>query len=299
MKVLITGGAGQLGTALQQTKPDSVGILAPPRTEFDLAHLDGLCPALDRFAPQVLINAAAFTDVDGAEDNPAAAMRINADAPGILAEWCAEYGARFIQISTDFIFGGNDEYAPLSPGASIAPISVYGQTKAAGETAVRDADHNATILRTSWLYGPRFGTGFVDRMLRLALTRTEISAVTDQIGSPTSAIALARIVWRCLESGRGMGETHHGVCKGAASRFDLVSSAFDFARSKGVRFACREVRPTTSDAFPTPARRPAWSALDPKSTEEMLGITVPDWKSALSDHIASILPRLAEEGDQP
>ncbi len=288
---LITGGTGQLGRALALTAPPDRRYHAPPRDALDLARPGDLPAILDRLQPAWIVNAAAYTDVDAAEKDEAAAGLVNAEAPRVLAAWAAENGARLIHISTDFVFG-HGPHLPIQPDMPVAPLNAYGRTKAAGEARVRDAMPNAVILRTSYLYGPDFGTGFVDRMLAAALKQEALQVVTDQTGSPTAAPDLARLIWAILAQPVAAGGIHHAACRGAASRYDLVAEALELARGQGVPIRCARLDPVASDRFPSPARRPDYSALDSSGLDQVFGVGMPAWQHALRDHVTAIAPDL-------
>ncbi|MDW3206154.1 MAG: dTDP-4-dehydrorhamnose reductase [Alphaproteobacteria bacterium] len=291
---LITGRSGQLGRALSLTAPGGVEYQAPKRNEFDLAQPATLPALLDRLRPSWIVNTAAFTDVDGAETAESDAYIVNADAPAVLAEWAAKNNARLIHVSTDFVFG-DMPHRPIQPDAPVAPINAYGRTKAAAEGRILSTLSDAVILRTSYLYGPGYGSSFVDRMLSLALTRDRLQVVTDQTGSPTAATVLARMIWGILEQAPTGGGIHHAACRGAASRYDLIAETLELARSQGIPIRCTQLEPVSSDRFPSPARRPGYSALDSTGSEQTFGTVMPAWQHALRDHVATIAPDLRRQ----
>lgn len=293
---LITGGTGQLGRALILTAPEGAEYRAPEHADFDLSRPGSLSAALDRMRPSWIVNAAAYTDVDAAETDEDSAYKVNAEAPAVLAEWAARNDARLLHISTDFVFGDNP-HLPLQPDAAVAPLNAYGRTKAAGEALVRSVLADAVILRTSYLYGPDFGKGFVDRLLSMALTRETLQVVTDQTGSPTAAPALARLIWGILGQPATGGGIHHAACRGAASRYDLIAEALELARGLGVPIRCTRLEPVSSDRFPSSVRRPGYSALESSGLERAFGIGMPAWQHALHDHIATIAPSLRRAAD--
>lgn len=287
MRVLLTGGTGQLGRALIATVPDGIDVISPTRALMDLADPMLLTGALDGIRPDAVINAAAYTNVDAAEADREGALTVNATAPGVIAKWCHAHRIRLIHISTDFVFDG-DGSVPLLPSDPVSPVNVYGQTKAEGEHRVLAEDPDAVILRTSWLYGPGADTGFVNSMLKRAQSMHRLQAVFDQTGSPTSAMELAYIVWAVLPQMGGAGGIYHAACQGSASRFELVQAIVDTAGKEGYPIVCELVEPVPSNTFPTPAARPTYSALDTKSLTERFNVTPADWRSALKRHVTSL-----------
>lgn len=283
-KWLVTGAAGQLGQ-------DLLGVLADQRAEavgIDLPELDITDPVavaayLDGCRPTIIINCAAWTAVDKAEDNEEVAARVNADAPGYLAGWCTTNGARLIQISTDYVFDGVAT-SPYETDQAVDPQSAYGRTKAAGEKAVLDAGGDGHVVRTAWVYGAR-GAGppnFVKTMVRLSRERDTLTVVGDQIGSPTWTLHLARSlialgtadvapgIWHCTGSGQCSWAE---FAKAIFSELDL-----DPAR----------VRAITTAEYPTPAKRPAYSVLSLDKWNDAGLPPMPDWREALHEAFATV-----------
>ncbi|MGB3712402.1 MAG: dTDP-4-dehydrorhamnose reductase [Erythrobacter sp.] len=271
MKVLITGAGGQLGGALQRTAPENAEINAIDVEDVDLTD-DGMLRArLAVEAPDVLINAAAYTAVDRAEDEEDLARAINADAVAVMADAMRESGGRLVHVSTDFVFDGASTQ-PYRPGDERAPLSAYGRTKAQGEDHLRPED---LLVRTAWVYEAG-GQNFVATMLRLMLERDELAVVVDQIGSPTRAEGLARTIWG-LVAKEATGTWHHadaGVC----SWYDFAVAIAEEAQEIGLIARMPTIRPIPSSAYPTPARRPAFSLLDCSSTREFLGEAPVHWR---------------------
>ncbi|SHG00115.1 dTDP-4-dehydrorhamnose reductase [Loktanella atrilutea] len=278
MKVLVFGETGQVARALALAGPTrGVTVQTLNRAQADLSDPVACAAAVMATDADAVINAAAWTAVDAAEDQEAAAQVVNADSPGAMARACAARGLPFVQISTDYVFDGSAG-APWVPDAPTAPLGAYGRTKRAGERAVLESGARAVVLRTAWVFD---GTGknFVTTMLRLSETRDTLSVVADQIGGPTPADAIADAcltIAQALVEGTGQGGVHH--FSGAP---DL--SWADFARAIFAT-AGRDVTVTdiTTADYPTPAARPANSRLDCSSLTTAFGIARPDWQTALT-----------------
>ncbi len=278
MKVLLVGAGGQLGRALARCRPDHVELAALTRTQLDVGDAAAVMAAVAAHAPRVVINAAAYTQVDAAEAAPAQAELINATACGYLAGACRAHGARLVQVSTDYVFDGTAN-VPYLPDAPTAPQNVYGASKRRGEQQVIDRLGDAAlILRTSWLYDHE-GRNFVTRMLELMATRPELGVVVDQVGAPTAADDLAASLW--LLAGHGLGGVHHWCNSGIASWYDFAVAIGEEARACGLLDAAPVIRPILSAAYPTPAKRPHYSVLDKNSTEQATGRTADHWRDAL------------------
>jgi dTDP-4-dehydrorhamnose reductase len=274
---LVTGAGGMLGREV-------VALLGPAATALTRADLD----ITDRSAVveavadhDVVVNTAAWTDVDGAEAHEAAATAVNGDAVALLATACADAGARLIQISTDYVFDGHGT-APYAEDAPTAPINAYGRGKLVGERAALDA--HGYVVRTAWLYGAH-GRNFVATMLNLATTRDTVDVVTDQVGQPTWARALAaqlvELGGRAVAGAAPPG-VYHGTATGVASWFDLARATF-----AAVGLDPERVRPTTSDRFVRPARRPSYSVLA-HGRWTLAGVSPqPDWQSQLKEALAT------------
>lgn len=278
MNILVFGKTGQVATELQRR----ADVTALDRAAADLADPAACAAAIMAHRPDVVINVAAFTAVDRAEEDTVLAQTVNATAPGAMARACAGLGIPFLHVSTDYVFDGSGT-APWSVHDTIAPLNVYGHTKAAGETAVRAAGGAHAILRTSWVFSAH-GTNFVKTMLRLSESRDILSVVDDQIGGPTSAGSIANtllIMARAMVNGQG-GGTYHFAGTPAVSWADFASEIFAVAQ--------REVTVNgipTAD-YPTPAQRPLNSRLDCSLLETEFGITPPDWKSDLAKIVSDL-----------
>ena len=315
MRVLITGAAGQLGQALLQHRPASLGgmpleLIATSREggngqlALDLADAGACRAVVEKLRPDWLINAGAYTAVDRAEAEPALAQAVNAGAPAAFAEALRASGGRLLQMSTDFVFGG-DQGSPYRPEQTLDPLGVYGASKAAGEQAVLEelgGEGRGVVLRTGWVYGP-VGRNFLLTMLRLhrerAAARAELVVVADQVGCPTATAGLAQACWRVLRAGAagdgGVGAAHclplilHWSDAGAASWYDFAVAIGELGVSSGLLDQAASVQPITTADYPTPAQRPSYSLLDCSTTRAALGLAPQHWRAAL----ASVIRQLA------
>jgi dTDP-4-dehydrorhamnose reductase len=273
VKVLVTGAGGQLGQALQASAPADAGLVALGHGDLDIGDAAAVSRIVAEQSPDLVINAAAYTAVDKAESEKAAAYRINADAPGYLAAAVRNAGARFVHVSTDFVFDGTSGI-PYAPDAPTAPLGVYGASKLAGEKAALVADPQALIVRTAWVYGTT-GHNFVRTMLRLMSERDEVRVVADQIGTPTYALSLARAIWALAEA--GASGIHHWTDSGAASWYDFAVAIQEEALALGLLTRDVPVVPIATCDYPTPARRPHYSVLDKGSAVAIVG-QAPHWR---------------------
>lgn len=275
MRLLVFGSTGQVARELRRLAPEAVFL---SREEADLADPAACAAAVAAHEADVVINAAAWTAVDKAEAEEAAAMLVNGAAPAAMARACAARGLPFLHVSTDYVFDGAGS-APFAPDHPTAPLGAYGRTKLAGEEGVQAAGGAHAILRTSWVFSAH-GANFVKTMLRLAETRDRLTVVADQVGGPTPAAAIARALVtmaQAFHAGRGVTGIFH--FSGAPD----VSWA-DFAREI-FRQAGRavEVADIATEDYPTPAKRPANSRLDCASLQAAYGLSRPDWRAGLAD----------------
>jgi dTDP-4-dehydrorhamnose reductase len=286
MKVLVFGETGQVARALALAGPARViTIQTLNRAKADLSDPAACAAAIMATDADAVINAAAWTAVDAAEAEEAAAQIINAAAPGAMAQVCAARGLPFVHISTDYVFGGSAG-DPWTPDAATEPLGAYGRTKLAGERAVLESDAKAVILRTAWVFDAA-GKNFVTTMLRLSETRDALSVVADQIGGPTPADAIADACLTIAErlvSGERQGGVHHFSGAPDVSWADFARAIFTTA---GRAVTVTDI--TTAD-YPTPAGRPANSRLDCTSLQTAFGIPRPDWQAALTRIIKETTP---------
>ena len=276
MRVLVAGSGGQLGRALCATVPNGVTLIAPAETDFDIGHAAQVASVVAAAKPDLLINAAAWTAVDKAEAEEAAALLVNAAAVGHLAAAAANAGARFVQISTDYVFDGQacQPYAPETPPA---PASAYGRTKLAGEREATRLHPAPLIIRTAWVYAAA-GNNFVKTMLRVMAEREEVRVVADQVGTPTHAASLARAIW-ALQHHSGI---FHWTDAGITSWYDFAVAIQDEALALGILARAVPIIPIATADYPTPARRPAWSVLDKSSSWAITG-PARHWRHELID----------------
>ena len=292
-RVLIAGAAGQLGRELQRSFADFGEIVAVDRESVDLAVPEQVRTLVQQVKPSVILNAAAYTAVDRAESERELAMAINAEAPRVLAEEARQKGALLVHYSTDYVFDGTRQ-GPWTEDDPAYPLSVYGESKLAGEKAVQQVGGPSLIFRTSWVYGPH-GKNFLLTMLRLASERESLSVVDDQIGAPTSSIALADATRTIVEgiSERRFGTPaswaglYHMTCSGSTSWYEFAEAIF--ARA-GTLLDGRqpEVRPIASSEYPTPAKRPRNSVLSNERLQAKLGVRLPSWEEGL-DEVLEVL----------
>jgi dTDP-4-dehydrorhamnose reductase len=279
MRVLVTGALGQLGSELVRTAPAELEVVALDLPDFDLTRFDDARRTVAELAPRAIVNAAAYTAVDKAEDEPGLARAVNADGAAALAEAATRAGARLIHVSTDYVFDGALG-RPYQPDDPVGPTGVYGETKAAGERAVLEATRGAAVVvRTAWLYSA-VGQNFVKTMLRLLATREQVSVVADQVGSPTWARGLAEALWRLLEAPDVRG-IQHWTDAGVASWYDFAVAIAEEGELLGLLTRPAEVRPITTAEYPTRARRPNYSVLRRSPTWAALGLPAVHWRAQL------------------
>ena len=274
MRILITGANGQLGGALQRTAPAWAEINAIDVEDCDLTDIPMLGARLTVEAPELIINAAAYTAVDRAESDEDLARAINADAVAAMVAAMAATGGKVVHISTDFVFDG-EASAAYAPSAARNPLSAYGRTKAEGEDHLRPQD---LLLRTAWVYEAG-GANFVRTMIRLMNERDELAVVADQIGAPTWATGLARTIWALVEKG-ATGSFHH-CDAGVASWHEFACAIAEEAHALGLVPRIPVIRAITAAEYPTPARRPAFSLLDCSATRALLGDGEVPWRDNL------------------
>lgn len=307
MKVLITGAGGQLGRALAAAAPAGVPagmqLRACSHAELDIADEAAVGALFRDFRPQLVLNAAAFTRVDDAERDPAAAERANAEGPRVLAVACRTHHCWLTHVSTDFVFDGR-QGSPYEPDAVAAPLSVYGRSKLAGERAVLEElpagtsvvrAGASTVVRASWLYSAT--GGFAARMLALMGSRPELRVVSDQVGAPTHAAGLAGVVW-ALSLRRAVG-LWHWCDSGVASWYDFATGIAEEAVRLGLLPTAPPIVPIGTADYPTPAARPAYSVLDKRATEKLLKVTAPHWRVALRATLAELAASKAGAGAPP
>lgn len=283
MNILVTGANGQLGRHLRLLAPGSAHTwLFTDVEELDITSREAVTAFVKENGINIIVNCAAYTNVDKAESDEAAAMRINGDAVGYMAEALNDAGGTLIHFSTDYVFGGTMYNTPCREDMEANPTGAYGHTKLAGEKAAERCHH--LIFRTSWLYS-EYGKNFLLTMLRLTAEKEQLRVVFDQVGTPTYAGDLAKAVFRIIESGEYL--KHEGIYnyanEGVCSWYDFTK---EIARQAG-QTTCK-IMPCHSNEYPSPVKRPAYSVLDKTKFKETFQQEIPYWTEALSRCIANI-----------
>lgn len=289
MTILLLGKNGQLGWQLQRSLAPHGRLVACGRAECDLSDLERIRSVVREIQPTVIVNATAYTAVDKAEAEPLLAYRVNAEAPGVLAEEAAALGALLVHYSTDYVYDGNKS-SPYLETDPTSPQSVYGQSKLAGENAIRAVGGKSLIFRTSWVFGAR-GGNFVKTILRLGREKEQLNVVDDQIGSPTPAAMIATVsgvVLAMLRCGqlleKGENRLYHLAAARPVSWCEFARTIVDLAeRTPGfdLRLKSAAIQAISTDQYPTPAQRPANSRLDCHLLEADFGLQMPDWQPYL------------------
>lgn len=280
MRILLFGRDGQVGVELERTLRTVGSVVALDRAQADLSDIDAVAGAIRRVAPDVIVNAAAFTAVDTAETATDEARAINTIAPGVMAEEAARLGALLVHYSTDYVFDGTAS-SPYAEDARTSPLNVYGTTKRDGEQAIVSSGARHVILRTSWVFGAQ-GQNFVRTIRKLAAERSEIRVVADQVGAPTYAKHLAVATTEILAHGAEVTGIFHATGAGSASWFEFAQA---IVRGSGRATA---VVPITTAEFLRPAKRPANSRLDNSRLAQTYGIELPSWEAGLAQCLAEM-----------
>lgn len=306
MRILLLGANGQLGTELHRSLPSSGETIRGTRngrladgSPCEVADLDDpgtLVALVGRVAPDVVVNAAAYTAVDRAEDEREAAFRANAEAPAVLAGACARSGALLLHYSTDYVFDGRG-MRPYREGDPTEPLGVYGASKRAGEVAIEGSACRHLIVRTAWVYAAH-GRNFLRTMLRLGAEREELRVVADQVGTPTSAALIAdasAAILRCVGDGTGPDRgNYHLTAAGSTTWHGFAEAIFDGAQARGLLARRPRVLPIATAEFQTRAARPAYSVLDHTAVQRDFALLLPHWQEGLEQVLDTLV--LAEEG---
>ncbi len=295
MKLLVPGANGQVGHALLRSLATLGEVVATTRSgqledgaaceQFDLADLESIAPLLERIRPDVVVNAAAYTAVDRAEDDAEAAFRANAEGPGRLATECAARGIALLHYSTDYVFDGQAS-RPYREDDATAPMGVYGRSKLAGEQAIARSGVRHLIVRTAWVYGLH-GANFLRTMLRVGAERDELRVVADQRGTPTPAWLIADATADILRKGFAESGVVHLVADGETTWHGFAEAIFDEAMAAGLISRRPVVTAITTADYPTRASRPAYSVLDTGRLQQQFGIQLPAWRQALQKTLAA------------
>ena len=283
MKILITGCNGQLGNEMQlleKSHPQHTFYNTDVQ-ELDITDREAICRFVEENEIDGIVNCAAYTAVDKAEDNSELCDLLNHVAPGYLAEAIEKRGGWMIQVSTDYVFDGT-KYRPYVESDPVCPNSVYGNTKLAGEEAVQKGCSKSMIIRTAWLYST-FGNNFVKTMIRLGKEKPELGVIFDQIGTPTYARDLAVAIFAAIEQGVVPG-IYHFSNEGVISWYDFTKAIHRLASITDCK-----VRPLHTSEYPTPAHRPHYSVLDKTKIKQTYGIEIPYWEESLSECVAALL----------
>lgn len=296
MKVLLLGANGQVGHELSRAFQPLGDVVLSTRNgalngekceKADFNEPASLSALVDRISPDIVLNAAAYTAVDRAEQESGIAFRANAEAPQVLAKACAERGILLVHYSTDYVFSGRGE-RPYREDDATAPLGVYGASKLAGEQAIEASGCRHLIFRTAWVYG-NHGANFMRTILRLGAERDELRVVADQIGTPTPAALIADITTQIVSTPSQTDGTFHLTAEGETTWHKFAEEILQGAYRRGILERLPRVLPITTAEYPTPAKRPAYSRLDTSALRQTFGVKLPDWKTALG----SVLDALA------
>jgi len=301
--ILLLGRTGQVGSELACLLPQFGKVIAPDRADLDLSKTADIRKTIEHVRPRFIVNAAAYTAVDQAEKDEATARLINSEAPATMAEEARKLGATLIHYSTDYVFDGR-KTSPYEECDTPNPLNVYGKTKLAGEHAIRMSGASHLILRTSWVYATR-GRNFLFTVLRLATQRDELKVVRDQIGAPTWSREIAKatvgVLGRVIEMTRensppstGLSGTFHMTASGLTSWYDFANAILEEATqapaspwltsaTTGLPSRLPRVLPITTEEYPTPAQRPAYSVLSNVLLGKTFGVVLPDWRVQLHE----------------
>ncbi|ELC7323336.1 dTDP-4-dehydrorhamnose reductase [Stenotrophomonas maltophilia] len=298
MTILVFGGNGQVGQELLRALAPLGKVVATTRSGVlpdgsacetaDFGQPGSLPALLDRLQPSIVVNAAAYTAVDRAEQEVDAAVAANAQAPGVIARWCAAHGVPFVHYSTDYVFDGQGT-APYREDEPTAPLGVYGTSKRDGEDAVRAAAGRHLIFRTAWVYASH-GANFLRTMLRVGAEREQLRVVADQVGTPTPAALIADVTAQALRHPGQLSGTWHLTAGGQTSWHGFAEAIFAEALATGVLPKVPTVEAISSAEYPTPAKRPAWSVLDNRRLQQDFGIVLPSWQDGLKRVMSELIP---------
>jgi dTDP-4-dehydrorhamnose reductase len=289
-QILLIGSGGQVGQELQKTLPAIGSVTCISRSELDLTQLEQIRNLIHEAQPDLIVNAAAYTAVDKAESEPELANLINGDAPTIMAEAAQAIGSAFIHISTDYVFDGNNN-TPYTETDTPNPIGAYGRSKLLGERGIQQvsthsSDFRYAILRTAWVYGALGKGNFAKTMLRLGAERDEVKVVVDQVGTPTwagdIATAITNLGTQCLSTSDSFSSgIYHFTNSGITSWYDFAVAIFEEAEAIGFPLKLQRVVPITTPEYPTPTKRPAYSALAWQKLAARLPSYPPHWRQSL------------------
>jgi dTDP-4-dehydrorhamnose reductase len=285
MKILVTGGDGQLGSALKKLAGDYKDYIFTfiDVRDLDLTDSSAMAAFLGTHQPGILINCAAYTAVDKAESETDRAIAVNATAPGEIARICSETGIRLIHISTDYVFDGRS-FIPYKETDPVNPVSVYAKSKLEGETRIQKQHVKGIIIRTSWLYS-EYGQNFVKTILKKGKELGKLKVVYDQVGGPTYAGDLARVILDIMPevAKAGSMEVYHYANEGVISWYDFANAIIDISGIDCI------LEPVETKAYPTPAARPSYSVFNKTKFKERFGIAIPYWRDSLKECIGNLM----------
>ena len=299
MNILVTGANGQLGNEMRMVSKDTndnytftdvVEVEGVETTLLDITDADAIRKIVKEKDIRCIVNCAAYTNVDKAESDEALCRKLNAEAPKLLAEAMKEVNGLLVQISTDYVFGGDPYNTPCREDQEGTPTGVYGKTKLEGERNIEAVGCDYVIIRTAWLYS-EFGKNFVKTMLNLTATKPKLTVVFDQAGTPTYAYDLAKVIKTVLadyanenpENGYSKAGVYHFSNEGVCSWFDFTKKIAELAGNTGC-----DIQPCHSDEFPSPVKRPAYSVLDKTKIKQTFGVKVPYWTDSLKHCMANM-----------
>jgi len=299
MRILVTGVTGQVGSALLSRLQGLGTVIPADKATLDFTKLNAIAETLDRIAPDLVVNPAAYTAVDKAEDEPHLAMRVNGEAPGIFGRWAMRHDVPLIHFSTDYVYAGTGE-TPWREFDEARPLSVYGLSKLAGERDIRKSGCCFLIVRTCWVYGAQ-GKNFLRTILRLSQERKELRIVRDQVGAPTSAVLIADAILGMIGDGldclRNRSAQANGLvhlaAAGETSWHGFASAIVEGLKLRGVPLAVEDLIPITTDEFPTKAKRPHNSRLDLTRLQTVFGIAPRHWQAALEPELDKVAQEIA------
>lgn len=287
-RLALVGANGMLARQVNELVPAGYELHRFDLPDFDITDQAQVSAVMERLNPAVIINCAAYTNVDGAESEEALAMQINGVGPANLALAARQLGATLVHISTDYVFDGT-KTEPYLENDPVAPRSAYGRTKLAGEQSIVESGLKSFyLIRTSWLYGPG-GKNFVETIVRLATEREELRIVDDQIGSPTHTADLARAIFSLLAAGerRAPYGIYHYANEGRASWYEFACAIVALMQQRNLPVKAQRILPIRTDEYPLPAQRPAYSVFSKDKFKDATGAVVPDWRESLAVYMKS------------
>jgi dTDP-4-dehydrorhamnose reductase len=299
LNILLLGKNGQVGWELQRSLAPLGKVIALDRFGLDglcgdISNMDGLRHTIDTVKPDILVNAAAYTAVDKAEDKSEQAMRLNTEAPEVMAKAMRALGGCLVHYSTDYVFDGSGT-RPWKETDDVGPLSVYGVSKVDAESAIQESGCSHLIFRTSWVYASR-GNNFAKTMLRLAKERDTLNVINDQIGAPTGADLIADITAHALRQWQQQPQTglYHLAASGETSWHQYASFVIQWAQKAGIPLAVETVNPIPSEDYPVPAERPKNSRLDCRLLESTFGLQLPQWQQGVERMLQEIMDKEAQ-----